>query len=217
MALDATASAALNNVVIKPVFFAFIDFENEPVRVNTSGTDATPSGTGEPDLDGFLFSGLRADAVDIGPVANKSSGTDSLLITLSGLNGLDDDMLAEIEDPAHWRGREIRLWRIIRNYANVQQGGWQHYYTGNMTGLSLSAKPDGQTIEVVVESYIAAYAAASNRSYLDQARFDSGDDSARAAIAIANNGGASPGGNVGTGGNGQGGGSIRGAPNMNHA
>jgi hypothetical protein len=215
--IDATASAALDAAVIKPVYFAFVDFENEPVRVNTSGADVDFTGTGIAELDGFRFSGLRADAVDIGPVANKSAGTDSLLITLSGLQGLDDDMLAEIADPAHWRGREIRLWRVIRNAANVQQGGIQHYYTGNMTTLSLSANPDGQTIAVIVESYIAAYAAASNRTYLDQARYDAGDESARASIDIANNGGGSPGGSVGTGGNGMGGATIRSAPNLAHA
>ena len=219
MAIDPVASAALDEVEINPVSFIYIDFQTGPVRINTSGADATPTGTGEPDLDGFLFQGLIADIIGIGPVANKSSGTDTLAITLSGLKGVDDDALAEVADPTHWRGREIRLWRIIRNASNVQEGGWQHHYTGNMTNMSLSSLPDGQTVEVTVESYIAAYAAASNRSYLDQKRYDAGDDSARAAIAIANNGGASPAGgaNIGTGGNGQGGATIREGPRMNRS
>ena len=197
MGMDSTSSAALDSVVIKPVFLAFIDFANEPMRVNTSGADITPPGTGEPDLDDKLFSGLRANVVDIGPVANKGDGTDSIQIKLSGLPLLDADMLAEINDPTNWRSREIRLWRIIRNAANVQQGGVQHYYTGYMSNLAMPVSIDSQTIEVTVESYLAAYGPASNRSYLDQEKYDAGDLSARAAIAIGNNAsGGSPAGNA---------------------
>lgn len=197
MALDPTASAALDAVTIKPVYLAFIDFDNEPMWVNTSGADLTFTGTGDPDIDGNTFAGLAANVVDIGPVSNRQEGTDSLRITLSGLPTLDADLLAEINTPANWQGREIRLWRIIRNAAGVQQGGIQHYYTGNMVSLAMPTKPTGQTIEVTVESYLAAYAAPSNRSYLDQDKYDSGDQSAKAAIAIGNNAsGGNPGGNV---------------------
>lgn len=187
MGIDATASAALDAQVIKPVFLGFIDFLNEPMRVNTSGADLTLTGTGEVDIDGLPFMGLRADVVDIGAVANKAGGTDSITIKLSGLPVLDADVLDEIQDPANWRSREIRLWRIIRNAANVQQGGVQHYYTGYMSNLTMPVTPEGQTIEVAVESYLAAFAPASNRSYLDQEKYDAGDLSARAAIAIGNN------------------------------
>lgn len=197
MGIDATASAALDETVIKPIFLGFIDFLNEPMRVNTSGADLTLTGTGEVDIDGIPFMGLRADVVDIGPVANRAGGTDSIQITLSGLPVLDADMLAEISDPANWRSREIRLWRIIRNAFNVQQGGVQHYYTGYMSNLTMPVSATGQTIEVTVESYLAAYGPASNRSYLDQKKYDAGDLSARAAIAIGNNAsGGNPGGGV---------------------
>ncbi len=195
--IDATASAALDEQVIKPIFLAFVDFLNEPMRVNTSGADLTLTGTGDPDIDGIPFMGLRADVVDIGPVANRGTGTDSIEIKLSGLPTLDADVLEEINDPANWRSREIRLWRIIRNALNVQQGGVQHYYTGYMSNLTMPVTPTGQTIEVTVESYLAAYAAASNRSYLNQEKYDAGDLSARAAIAIGNNAsGGNPGGGV---------------------
>lgn len=215
MAIDATASAALSATVIKPVFFAFIDFENEPIRVNTSGADITPVGTGEPDLDGFLFSGLRADILDIGAVSNKGAGTDSLQLRVSGLQGVDADMLAEVADPTHWRGRELRLWRVIRNAANVQQGGFQHYYTGNMTGITMPTSASEQAIELNVESYVSAYAEASNRTYLDQERYDAGDLSAKAGIAIGNNaGGGSPAGQPLAVTGGSGGGTIRDNPRL---
>ncbi|MDZ7906366.1 MAG: hypothetical protein U5N55_11750 [Cypionkella sp.] len=187
MPIDATASAALDRPNIKPVYLAFIDFLTEKMWVNTSGADVTLTGTGEPDIDGHTFLGLSANVVDIGPIKNASDGTDSVQIKLSGLPVLDADVISEIQDVANWQGREIRLWRIIRTGDNIQQGGVQHYYTGNMTRLSMPTSPQSQTIEVTVEGYLAAYAAASNRTYMDQQNFDAGDESAKATQAIANN------------------------------
>lgn len=195
MGIDATASAALSEQVIKPVFLGFIDFANDPMRVNTSGADITLTGTGDVDIDGIPFLGLMPDVIDIGPVANRADGTDSLRVTLSALPVLDADAIAEINDPANWRGREIRLWRIIRNALNVQQGGVQHYYTGYMSNLTMPVSPQGQSLELTVESYLAAYAAPSNRGY-EQERYDAGDLSYNASIAIGNNAsGGSPAGN----------------------
>lgn len=183
---DSAASAALHAQVIRPVWLGFLDFLTEPVRVNTSGASITFSGTGSSDLDGFTFDGISADIVDISEIATSESGTESITATLSGITGLDDDMLAEIDDATNWQGRTCQLWRIIRNAANVQQGGVQHYYTGYMTDLEVNAAPDGQVITVTIEGYVSAFSAPSYRSYLDQARFDPDDQSARAAIAIAN-------------------------------
>ena len=81
---------------------------------------------------------------------------------------------------------------MIRNEAGAQVGAIQHYYTGYMTSLGINGDPQEQSIELAIEGYIAAFGAASNRSYLDQELFDPGDLSARAAIAIANGVSGSP-------------------------
>lgn len=198
---DAAHAAALDAEVIRPVWFGWLDFVGDPVRANTSGSDITVTGTGDADLDGHTFMGITARFIDIGPVKLKEGGSDAVTARLSGIQGLDDDDLALIADPANWRGRDARLWRIIRDAANEQQGGFHAYYTGKMVGLSLAGSGESQMILVTIESYLAVFSAASNRSYLDQARFDPGDLSARAAIAIANGdyGGAASGGSGGGG------------------
>lgn len=183
---DATAIAALQAEVIKPVFFAFLDINGGQVRCNTSGADVTPSGTGEADLDSKLFTGISGAFIDIGEVAYRQGGSESVTATLSGIPELDAVSIALLANPANWRGRDARLWRVIRNAANVQQGGFHAYYTGRMTGLEHSADENGQTITVTIESYLAVFSEASNRTYLSQDQFDSGDLSARAAVAIAN-------------------------------
>lgn len=183
---DAAASAALDDEIIKPVYFAFVDFLNVPIRANTSARDVAVTGTGDADLDGFTFAGMTADIVDVGPVTNAEGGSQTVEVRLSAAIDLDNAMLNEIGDSANWQGRTFRLWRVIRDEALNQQGGFQHYYTGYMIDLSIDAAPGSQLMTVQIENYIAAFTQASNRTYLDQADFDPGDLSAQAALGSAN-------------------------------
>lgn len=206
---DATHSAALDAAFIKPVWFAWLDILGDPVRANTSGANITPTGSGDADLDDLEFVGISARFVDVSPVKLKEGGSDAVTAQLSGIQGLDDDDLALLSNPANWRGRDARLWRTIRNASNEQQGGFHAYYTGKMVALTHSGSGEGQTIRVTIESYLSVFAEASNRTYLDQDRYDPGDQSARASIAIANGnytGARATGSNGGMGGGNRGGG-----------
>jgi len=183
---DPVHSAALDAAHIKPVWFAWLDITGDPVRANTSGANVTPTATGDDDLDDFEFIGISGSLVEISSVKVREGGSESVTAELSGIQGLDSDTIDLLADPANWRGRDARLWRLVRNSANVQQGGYHAYYTGKMTALSHSGNSEGQVLRVTIESYLAVFSEASNRTYLDQERYDSGDLSARAAIAIAN-------------------------------
>lgn len=204
---DSTAAAALDAQVIKPVWFAYLDIDGDPVRCNTSGADITITGTGDPDLDGETFIGISGTLVDVSPVSVRDGGSERVTAQLSGLPTLDADILEQLADPANWQGRVSRLWRTIRNAANEQQGGFQAYYTGYMTALDHAGDESGQIIRVTIETYLAAFSAPSNRTYLDQARYDPDDQSARASIAIANGLTQNPGAVIG-GGTGMGGGNF---------
>lgn len=183
---DITAAAALEAEVIKPVFFAFLDMVGDAVRANSSGHDITPTATGDDDLDDALFIGIGHMFVNISPVKVGDQGSETVTATLSGLPEIDSETFDLISDPANWQGRLARLWRVIRDASNVQQGGYQPYYTGYMTALDIAGDGDGQTITVTIETYLAAFSTAPNRTYLDQGRYDAGDLSPKAAIAIAN-------------------------------
>lgn len=204
---DATAAAAMDADVIKPVWFVFLDIVDDPVRANSSGIDLTITGTGQPDLDG-AFVGIDPRLVSISPVKVTPGGSDTVTARLSGIRGLDDDDRALLADPANWQGRVARLWRMIRDANNVQQGGIQHYYTGYMMALSHIGSASELTMELTIESYLAAFAQARGGTYMDQASFDEQDLSARAALAIAN-GNTSSSLISGAGGAGGGGGSSR--------
>lgn len=183
---DSTAAAALDAQVVRPVFVAWLDVLGDPLRANTSGHDMPFSGTGDTDLDGYTFHGVDPTFVDIGEVKFREGGSDSLTAKISGIVGLDSDLLDTIGTTDNWRGRTARLWRVIRDEFGTQAGAIQPYYTGYMSTLDMIAAANGQTLTVTIEGYLAAFTAASNRSYLDQDSFDPGDLSARAAVAIAN-------------------------------
>lgn len=188
---DAAALAALQETFVQPKWFAFLDFANEPVRANTSGADVTFTGTGNDDLDGFTFLGVAPDFVDISTVFAREGGSEQVIAKLSALIDLDDEMLAEIGDRANWAGRTAQLFRTIHDETGAQAGGVQHYYTGYMVDLSIKSAPQSQIIELVIESYLAAYTQPSNRDY-NQVRFDPDDKSYEASISIANGTSRSP-------------------------
>ncbi len=161
---DPTAAAALDGEVIKPVFFAWLDIVGDEVRANSSGHDITPTGTGDDELDDELFIGIGHMFVDISSVKVSDQGTESVTATLSGLPEIDSETFDLISDPANWQGRLARLWRVIRDAQNVQQGGFQPYYTGYMTALEVGGDDSGQKITVTIETYLAAFSAAPNRT-----------------------------------------------------
>lgn len=188
---DPAASAALGGDVL-PIWLIFMDFADEPLRGCSAGFDLTITGSGDPDLDSKTFEGINSRMIDVSDIDSGVSGTDTVQVRLSGIAGLDSDALDQMNNPALYQGRVCRLWRIIRNSDGEQIGGVQPYYTGYMTGAWVQSDPDEQIIQIDIEGYISAYSAPSMRTYLDQERYDPGDLSARAAIAIANSSGADP-------------------------
>ena len=188
---DALASAVLDDAVIKPVWFIYMDIVGDPLRGNSSGAEIIVSGSPQADLNG-TYDGVNGDFVSISPLKIAPGGSDSVTARLSGLRGLDDDTRALLADPANWQGRVVRLWRMIRDADNVQQGAIQHYYTGYMMSLAHLGSPVSLTLEVVIESYLSAFSAPSNLTYQHQDTFDPGDLSAQASLAISNGNTGSP-------------------------
>jgi len=66
-----------------------------------------------------------------------------------------------------------------------------------MSSVAITGRPGDQTIVLSVESWLAAFSQASNRTYLNQSYYDPDDTSAQATIAASNgmrrDNGASPG------------------------
>lgn len=204
---DTTAQAQLGRPVVRPRFLAWLDILGDPVRATTWPHSLAISGTGDPDLDGFTYAALDPTLVSISEVKAQDGGSEQVTASLSGLIGPDNDLLNLLGDPANWRGREARLWVGVCDEDGVPQGAIWAYYTGKMVDLRVRGAAANQTVTVAIETYLADIAPPSNRTYLDQSRFDPDDASAAASITIAN--GTSAAGAAGGGGSGISGGGRR--------
>lgn len=183
---NGTASAALGGARVHPCFVGWLDFDGDPVRVTTAPYAITFSGTGDAELDGFTYDPINAQMVAISDVQHAEGGSDTVTATLSGLMGLDTDLLNIIGDKSKWQGQDSALWLILLDESLTRVGNVWRYYTGTMVSVQIKGGVAGQVIELQIENYLASLSQASGRTYLDQERYDSGDKSAEAAIAIAN-------------------------------
>jgi len=191
---DAAAQAAIAADVIRPVFVGFLDILGDPIRVTTAPYSVQFSGTGDADLDGQTFSAVDPTWISISPVSNQEGGAGTVTATLSGLIGVDSDLLNQIGNKANWQGRTARLWQMMYNAGLQRVGNVWPYYTGYMNVPRIVGNATQQTIILEIESYLAFLKQPSGRSYLAQAEYDSGDRSADASIAVANGTNLIPGG-----------------------
>lgn len=184
---DQAAQSALAANVRRSVTFCFLDLADGPARVTNAPYNFTFSGTGDEDLDGFTFTAVDPRMVSVGSVKAAEGGSDTLMLTLSGLAGVDDELMTQLGDRANFIGRDCRLWRAMLDPEDLTQiGALWSYYTGYMSVPRVVGDRSSQAIQLSVESYLAFFGQASNRTYIDQSSFDPGDRSAEVAIAIAN-------------------------------
>jgi hypothetical protein len=180
--------ANLTGRVLELGYFGWFDIVGDPVRATTlpGGKTFGASETGDADLDGDTFVHVPGDVVNVGDVTHGAGGSQPLEITLSGLAGPDNALLAALGTASNWRGRIGRLWR-----ATVVSGGItaiSPYYTGYMVNAQISGSPDaGQSVTITLENFNVALTSPRGRTYLDQQLYDSGDLSAAVARASANN------------------------------
>ena len=183
---DTATMTALGAQIVRPPFVAFLDFDGDPVRVTTWENSLQFAGTGDIDLDGFMFTAISPKFGSVTPVKRQTGGSDTVTATLSGIVGPDSDLLDILGNAPKWRLRVARLWFLLKNEDGTDVGGVVAYFTGRMVGFKIHGEASSQTASVTIETYLAALTDASNRTYLDQADFDPNDSSAALTIACAN-------------------------------
>ncbi|MBQ1481344.1 MAG: hypothetical protein IIZ30_15070 [Sphingomonas sp.] len=186
MTFDPATLDMLGREVVRPPFLAWLDIVDDPIRATTWEVSLRLSGTGDPDLDGQLFSAISPELGSVSGVKRATGGSDTVTATLSGIVGPNSDLLNILADETKWKGRLARLWFLTLNSAGDRVGAVVPYYTGRMVGFVITGSADQQTAKITIESYLASLTAASNRTYLDQADFVPNDTSASLTLAVAN-------------------------------
>lgn len=227
--VDATTQAALEAPILQWRMLLYADFQNDTLRATSGIYDKTISGSGDAELDG-TYQSLDHNLIEVGPVKHNESGSDTVTVSLNGIlaatefvqdrfesfiNQRDGDyiqirgssLLNILGDITRWQGRTARLWFYVVDENENQIGSIIPYYTGYMDDITIAGAPSAQRITLSIENYLVTLAGASNKEYLSQNQYDSGDNSAAAVIAAANGlvGGVISGGGGG-GGGGDGGG-----------
>lgn len=186
MTFDPATLDMLGREVVRPPFLAWLDIIGDPVRATTWETSLRLTGTGDPDLDGQLYSAVDPTVGSVSGVKRATGGSETVTATLSGIVGPNSDLLNILADETKWKGRLARLWFLTLNSAGDRVGAVVPYYTGRMVGFVITGSADQQTAKITIESYLASLTAASNRTYLDQADFVPNDTSASLTLAVAN-------------------------------
>lgn len=186
MTIDPATLAMLGAEVVRPPFLVWLDILGDPVRATTWETSLTLTGTGDPDLDGQLYSAVNPEMGTISGVKRATGGSETVTASLSGIVGPNSDLLNILGDETRWKGRLARLWFLTLNADGDRVGAVVPYYTGRMVGFSIVGSPSEQTARITIESYLASLTAASNRTYQDQGDFVSGDNSAALTLAVVN-------------------------------
>lgn len=180
-------AAALSQPVLYPFWLAWLDWEDEPIRVATlpGGLAFGASDTDDDDLNGETFTHVPAQLVSVSEVVQARGGANTVTATIGGVPILDAEMLASL-DRVKWQGRICRLWHglVDASGAVIDVAG---YYTGYMVQCPISADPaTGVTVTVEIEGYLAFMSQARGRTYQDQTLYDPGDKVAARIRASAN-------------------------------
>lgn len=222
--VDSTTQTALEAPILQWRMLLYADFEGDVLRATSGIYDKVISGTGDAELDGSYLS-LDHNLIEVSPVKHNESGSDTVQVALNGILAATEfvqdraesviqqrdadfirirgsSLLNILGDVTRWQGRTARLWFYIVDDDENQIGSIIPYYTGYMDDITIAGAPTSQRITLSIENYLVTLAGASNKNYLMQSQFDSGDNSAAATISAANGlvGGVISGGGGGGGG-----------------
>ena len=231
--VDATTQAALEETILHWRMLLYADFDGDVLRATSGIYDKTISGSGDAELDG-TYDSIDHNLIEVSPVSHNEKGSDTVAVSLNGiLTGMEyvlnrasdpiqerdgdlirirgSSLLNILGDVTRWQGRAARLWFYVVDEDENQIGSIIPYYTGYMNDIKISGAPTAQKITLSIENYLVSLSGASNKTYMMQSEYDSGDNSAAATISAANGlgGGVISGGGGGGGGGGNDGRGVR--------
>lgn len=173
----------------------YLDVQGDPFRYAFALCDQTPPTstilpTADPDFDGQTFSTADPRILGLSPVTNQYGGVEAVQFILSGSLQLDSAIINALADPAKFRGRTAKVWKVLQSN-DFQPLHAQQVFGGFMTTLRIEIGPDFQRIVLTAEMWARLRSGGSpNRTLLSQQLYDPGDLSAAATLGTANSGSA---------------------------
>lgn len=183
--LDPATEAAVDASIVYPAWLFRLDIEGDPVIVWTGARDYTPTGTGDPALDGFTFERV-GNIGDIGNIVDGRGGSQALNLRLPGVDLNDDALKQVVKDKRKWQFRQAWVWiaTLDANYNVV--GVPFRVKTGRMDRMNVGKGRKGSYVNLVIESHQAYASEVGNQKYSELRDFDPTDTSQNYVHDLAN-------------------------------
>jgi hypothetical protein len=184
VALDAEAEKS----VIRPIWFLFMDVEDDPLYAHTGQGSITfaEDETGDPALDGHTFEGLGVFAM-MGDIQQSENGSGPMQLTLPGVDPDKPGFKPLIADRRRWQYRRAIVWF---SFINEEMTGLIDYpqreKTGRLDNLQVTHDTDTCTISIDIEGFAANSAPPLASRYADQPDIDPDDISMSWVADLAN-------------------------------
>jgi hypothetical protein len=181
-------AASLDDDVIWPVVFVYMDIVGDPFRVCTWLYPIIPIGSSDPLLNSQTFIGIGQNnpITEISSIKDSMTGSESVEFKLS----IPVDHSAALEniigDKSKWRGRIACIWYAHMNETRQLIDEPIRLKRGRLSQAIFNCSPEIQTLNLIMESHQSNISQPRRRNYLQQKTIDPLDESPSASIAIAN-------------------------------
>lgn len=186
--LDSATSASLDNKIIPLAAIVYLDIENDPLFAWTGmGNLVFAAGqTGDSGLDGQTFIGTK-QVIEISGVSEGVGGSDSLEISLPGVDINDLALKQLITDKRRWQFRRALVWLMTLDpttYAIV--GKPFRIKTGRIDGMPYKESRGQGVVSCIIEGQQAYGDQPLNTRYSEQIDININDTSQKWAYSLAN-------------------------------
>ena len=136
--------------VVRPVFVGFLDIKDDPVYGWTGPGVFAPTGTGDPDLDGNVFTSVEG-AVEISDfVENMGSGR-PISLTFSAPDNDARIVRQIVRDRRAWQLRRAKLWLFFFSGDQVSVlPEYQQLFSGVIAQAQMSRRP-GEAATIIID------------------------------------------------------------------
>lgn len=181
-----TLAQRVQGPVVRPVLVGWFDFAGDPVFGWTGPGLFAPTGTGDPVLDGNIFSSAEG-AVDISEIVETAAGARPLQLSFSAHDNNADIIRQIVKDRRIWQLRRAKIWLFFLqdDEASVHPEFTQ-LFSGVITQATTARQP-GQPATITLECDADLRAAGAPPARLiDHRRFNAADTFSSFLLTIAN-------------------------------
>lgn len=186
--LNSATSTGFDNLLLPMAAIVYLDVLGDPLFAWSGIGDLTFTAgqTGDANLDGYTFQGIGS-IVEIGNSSEGIGGSDSLEISLPGVDINDNELKQIITNRNQWQFRRAVVWLVLFDpdtYAIIGQPF--RIKTGRMDQMPYTENKGGGVIKCVIEGQQSYGNTPLSTRYAEQTDLNPNDTSQKYVFWLAN-------------------------------